>query len=187
MGGRDPQWTQRPWVWPGEGWEEMNKNIKRCMTKGKEQWIGQRCSETEEIWGRTTVTGHTNLWKTWPLWNKEKLLLTKIVQENASQKKKRYWTNGQNTALSCTITRPVELHQYWTVPRQIQKMTTPSFAKKCMLQYNHWRKGSQLELTKWTSQQNWSKQVERMQLLLSQQSIIRSGRLENGQHHGSSP
>ena len=39
-------------------------------------------------------------------------------------------------------------------------MTTPSFAEKWRLQYNHGRKGSQLEST--TSQQNWSKQVERM-------------------------
>ena len=35
-----------------------------------------------------------------------KLLLSKIVQENASQKSVRYWTDGQNTALSCIITRP---------------------------------------------------------------------------------
>ena len=39
----------------------------------------------------------------------------------------RYWTDGQNTALSCTIKSPVEIHQYWTVPRQTQTMTTPSF------------------------------------------------------------
>ena len=41
-----------------------------------------------------------------------------------------------------------------------QRMTTPSFAEKWRLQYNHGRKGNQLEST--TSQQNWSKQVERM-------------------------
>ena len=64
---------------------------------------------------------------------------------------------GQNTALSCTITKPMEIHQYWAVPRQTQRMTTPFFTKKCRLQYNHWRKGSQPELT--TSLQNWSKQV----------------------------
>ena len=71
-----------------------------------------------------------------------------------------YWTDGQNTALSCTTTRPMEIHQYWTVPRQTQLMTTPSITEKWRLQYNHWRKRGQLELT--TSQQNWSKQVERM-------------------------
>ena len=95
-----------------------------------------------------------------PLWNRGKRLLSKIVQENASQKSYRYWTDGQNTALSCTTTRPMEIHQYWTVPRQTQRMATPSFAEKWRLQYNHWRKRSQLEST--ISQQNWSKQVERM-------------------------
>ena len=43
--------------------------------------------------------------------------------------------------------------------RQTLRMTNPSFAEKWRLQYNHSRKGSQLEST--TYQQNWSKQVER--------------------------
>ena len=102
----------------------------------------------------------THSWETWPLWNKEKLLLSKIVQENASQKNERYWTAGQNTAQCYTITRPMEIHQYWTVPRQTQKMTTQSFAEKWKPQYNYWRKGNQLEST--TSHQKWSKQVQRM-------------------------
>ena len=41
----------------------------------------------------------------------------------------------------------MEIHQYWTVPRQTQRMTTPSLAEKWRLQYNHWRKGNQLEST----------------------------------------
>ena len=47
------------------------------------------------------------------------------------------------------------------------------------------KKGKSAELT--TSQQNWSKQVERMQSPLSQQSATRFGRQENGQPHGLSP
>ena len=90
-----------------ETYKEVNNNIKRCMKKAKENWTGEQCSEIQKIWGRTTVRGHTSWWKTWPLWNKGKLLLSKIVQKNVSQKNDRYWTNGQNTALSCTITRPV--------------------------------------------------------------------------------
>ena len=101
----------------------------------------------KKIWRRATVRGHTNWWKTWPLWNRGKGLLSKIVQENASQKSDRYWTDRQNTALSCRTTRPMEIYQYWTVPRQTQRMTTPSFVEKWRLQYNHWRKGSQLEST----------------------------------------
>ena len=60
---------------------------------------------------------------------KVKLLPSKIVQEKASQKNKRYWTNGQNTALSWTFTRPMDSHQYWTVQTDTED-TTPSFTKK---------------------------------------------------------
>ena len=84
----------------------------------------------KKIWGRTTVRGHTNWWKTWLLWNRGKRLLSKIVQENASLKSDRYWTDGQNTALNCTTTRPMEIHQYWTVPRQTQRMATPILRRK---------------------------------------------------------
>ena len=49
----------------------------------------------------------------------------------------------------------MEIHQYWTVHRQTQRTTTPSFAKKWRLHYNHQRRG----LT--TSQQNGFKQVGR--------------------------
>ena len=36
---------------------------------------------------------------------------------------------GQNIALSCWITRPMAIHQNWTVPRQAQRMTTPSYKR----------------------------------------------------------
>ena len=31
-----------------EKYKEVNNNIKRCMKKAKENWIGEQCSETEE-------------------------------------------------------------------------------------------------------------------------------------------
>ena len=39
----------------------------------------------KKTWGRTTVRlrVNTSLWKTWPLWKKEKLQLSKTIQENA--------------------------------------------------------------------------------------------------------
>ena len=40
-----------------------------------------------------------------------------------------------------------------------RSINSPDFAKKWRLQYNHWRKGNQLEST--ISQQNWCKDVER--------------------------
>ena len=54
--------------------------------------------------------------------------------------------NGDQLVLNCSQTDTQDDH--------------PILHKKWRLQYNHWRKGSQLELT--TSKQNWSKQVERM-------------------------
>ena len=32
-----------------EKYKEVNNNIKRCMKKDKQNWIGEQCSETEEI------------------------------------------------------------------------------------------------------------------------------------------
>ena len=29
-------------------YEEVNDNIKRCMKKAKEKWIGEQCSEIKE-------------------------------------------------------------------------------------------------------------------------------------------
>ena len=49
----------------------------------------------------------------------------------------RQITDGQNTALSCTATRPMEISQYRTVPRETQRITIRSFAEKWKLQYNH--------------------------------------------------
>ena len=60
-----------------------------------------------------------------------------------------YKANGDPSVLNCPQTDTEAL-----------RTTTPSFAKKWRLHYNHLKKGSQLEST--TFQQNWSKQVERM-------------------------
>ena len=31
-----------------EKYKEVNNNVKRCMKKAKENWIGEQCSEIEE-------------------------------------------------------------------------------------------------------------------------------------------
>ena len=56
-----------------EKYREVNSNIKRCMKKAKENWIGEQCSETEEnlrknnskgayqlVKDLTTVNAYTN-------------------------------------------------------------------------------------------------------------------------------
>ena len=43
-----------------EKYQEVNNNIKRCMEKAKENWIGKQCSEIKKIRGRTTVRGNVS-------------------------------------------------------------------------------------------------------------------------------
>ena len=73
----------------GENWEIIDLNLKdlrntrKWTTTSRDAWKRQKKTGEEngvvrlkKIWGKTTVRGHTNSWKTWPLWNKEKLLLS---------------------------------------------------------------------------------------------------------------
>ncbi|WP_419584635.1 hypothetical protein, partial [Thiolapillus sp.] len=43
-----------------EKYKEVNNNIKRCMKKAKENWIGEQCSEIEENLRKNNSKGHTN-------------------------------------------------------------------------------------------------------------------------------
>ena len=43
-----------------EKYREVNNNIKRCMKKAKENWIGKQCSEIEENLRKNKIRGHTN-------------------------------------------------------------------------------------------------------------------------------
>ena len=56
-------------------YKEMNNNIKRCMKKAKENWIG------ENLRKKTVITTIKNL---------AIVATIQIVQENASQKNERY-------------------------------------------------------------------------------------------------
>ena len=47
-----------------EEYKEVNNNIKRCMKKAKENWIGEKCSEIEENL-RKNNRGQSNWLKRW--------------------------------------------------------------------------------------------------------------------------
>ena len=98
------------------------------MKKVKENWIGEQCSETEENLRKNNSKRAYQLVKDLTTVKQRKAT---TVQDRSGKclTEERYWTDGQNTALSCTVTRLMEIHQYWTVPRQTQRMTTPSFAR----------------------------------------------------------
>ena len=155
----------------GENWERKDlrlkdlrntrkwtNNIKRCIKKAKENWIGEQCSEIEENLRKNNSKRAYRLVKD----------LTTVKQGKATTVQDRlgkclteewqilnWWTeycselytykaNGDPSVLNCPQTDAGHDHPV---------------AKKWRLQYNQWRKGSQLEST--MSQQNRSKQVER--------------------------
>ena len=82
------------------------------MKKGKENWIGEQCSEIEENLRKNNSKRAYQMVKDLTTVKQAKATTVQDVQENASQKSDRYRTDGQNTALSCTTTRPMEIHQY---------------------------------------------------------------------------
>ena len=42
-----------------EKYREVNNNIKRCVKKAKENWIGEQCKETEENLRKNNSRGRT--------------------------------------------------------------------------------------------------------------------------------
>ena len=78
---------------------EVNNNIKRCMKKAKEYWIGERCSEIEENLKKNNSKRAYQLMKDLTTVKQGKATtvqdwsgkcLTEDGQENASQKSNRY-------------------------------------------------------------------------------------------------
>ena len=71
-------------------YKEVNNNINRCMKKAKENWIGEQCSEIEENLRKNNSKRAYQLVKDLTIVTQGKQLLSKIVQENASQKSDTY-------------------------------------------------------------------------------------------------
>ena len=91
---------------------EVNDNIKRCMKKDKENWIGEQCSEIEENLRKSNSKRAYQLVKDLTTVKQEKPTTVQSRSGKCPQKSDRYRTDEQNTALSCTTTRPMEVHQY---------------------------------------------------------------------------
>ena len=72
-----------------EKYKEVNNDIKWCIKKAKENWIGEQCSEIEENL-RKNNSKRAYQMKDMTTVKQGKRLLSKIVQENASQKSDRY-------------------------------------------------------------------------------------------------
>ena len=73
-----------------EKYKEVNNNIKRCMKKAKENWIGEQCSEIKEDLRKNNSKRAYQLVKDLTTLKQGKAAtLSKIVQENTSQKNDR--------------------------------------------------------------------------------------------------
>ena len=67
----------------------VKNNINKCMKSAKENWVGEQCSETEENLKNNSKRVY-QLVKDLTTVKQGKAILSKIVQENASQKIERY-------------------------------------------------------------------------------------------------
>ena len=71
-------------------YKEVNNNIGMCLERAGENWIGEQCSEIEENLRKNNSKRAYQLAKDLTTVKKGKRLLSKIAQENASQKSDRY-------------------------------------------------------------------------------------------------
>ena len=72
-------------------YKAVNNNIKRCMKKAKENWIGQQCSETEENLRKNNSKRVYQLEKDLTTVKQGKSTTVQDRSEkNASQKNERY-------------------------------------------------------------------------------------------------
>ena len=113
----------------GENWEWNDFNLKGLRNTGKwtttskgawkkakENWIGKQCSEIEGNLRKNNSKRAYQLVKDLTTVKQRKATAVQNNSEkNASQRSDRYWTDGQNTALSCTTTRPVS-YTHLTLP-----------------------------------------------------------------------
>ena len=93
-----------------EKYKEVNNNIRRCIEEAKENWIGEQCSETEENLRKKNSKRVYQLVKVLTAVEQGKAA---TAQDNSGKclTEEREILNRW-TALGCTITRPMEIHQY---------------------------------------------------------------------------
>ena len=80
------------------------------MKKAKENWIGEQCSETEENLRKNNSKRAYQVVK--DLTTVKQGKATTVQNRSGKCLTEERLTDGHNTALSCTTTRPVEINQY---------------------------------------------------------------------------
>ena len=121
-----------------EKYKEGNNNIKRCVKKAKENRLGEQCSEIEDSMRKNKSKRAYQLVKDLTTTKQEKAAVvqgrsgTCLTEERQMLNRwteycselYNYKASGDPSALKCPQT-------------DRQRMTTPSFAQKWRLQYNH--------------------------------------------------
>ena len=140
--------------------KEVNNNIKRSMKKAKENWIGEQCNEIEENLKKNNSKRAYELVKDLTTVKQGKVTTVQDRSGKCLTEERQIlnrWTeycselyshkaNGDPSGLNCPPTDTEDDH--------------PILRREVEAAVQSLKKGSQLEST--TSQQNWSKLVERM-------------------------
>ena len=82
------------------------------MKKAKENWVGEQCSEIEENLRKNNSRRVYQLVKDLTTVKQGKATTVQDRSGKCLTEEQQILNRGQNTALSCTTTRPVEIHQY---------------------------------------------------------------------------
>ena len=94
-----------------EKYKEVNNNINRCMKKAKENWIGEQCNEIEENLRKINSKKAYQLVKGLATVKQGKASTIQDRSRKCPTEEREIlsqWT--ESTALSCTVTRPTEIH-----------------------------------------------------------------------------
>ena len=140
--------------------KEVNNSIKRCMKKAKENWLGEQCSEFEENLRKNNSKRAYQLVKD--------LITVKRGKATSVQDRSGECLGEERQILNRWIEYCFELYNYkangdpsvLNCPQTDTEDDHPILRREVEVAVQSLRKGNQLEST--TSQQNWSKQVERM-------------------------
>ena len=82
------------------------------MKKAKENWIGKQCSEIEEILRKNGSKRAYKLVKNLTTVKQEKATTVQVRSGKCLTEERQILNRWTEYALSCTTSRPMEIHQY---------------------------------------------------------------------------
>ena len=120
-----------------EKYKEANNNIKRCMRKAKENWVGERCSDIEENLRKNNSKRAYQLVKALTTVKRRKATTVQDRSEKCLTEEREImnrWTKYCTKRYNYEASGDPSLLDY---PKTGTEDDHPSFSKKWRLQYNH--------------------------------------------------